>query len=705
MDSTDERIERAKKKAKRILIWVIAAAALLFLAAFLLYRFTDLIILMPEPSEVSYDFRCDGRDIQHLEDGEWTDFTVSGVELAKSQKDADYETYARWLTGIRDMNANAVRVHALMPPDFYRALYDLNQSGETLWLIQGVELEDEVFANMTDMRSGNMTGLFRKEGRLVIDAVHGNKSTRGYSCDVSDYTMAYILGDKWDPDLVLYTDRVAADIAGSFSGNYAAVWETGFASTTYIAEVFDDLFAYETHKYAQQHIIGFGNSQSTDMLFHDLSWAVGLNENIAQVYTGHIATTGRVRTGVFAACRVDTGVMQNMSFDPDYIEYKDPEGRRNPVRYYLDALYNSHRIPMLLGGTTISAARGVSGLDELFGYDRGGVGEEIQSEGLCFVYSQAVEAGFCGGFVGYYLDDATNTAWNTEKFASHNGNWLDAQDSEQSLGIVALEPDSEYCVDGDVSEWQGAKTLVDDGGVLMQAAGDEKYLYLHLSIDDYDGQRDVVYVPIDVTPLSGAAKDESQKLTFDRYADFLLSINGKKRAKLEVHKYYSTIELFDQELEYDYWFNSPPKKDEGDFVDVEQYVRPKLYATSGENIDAVTQDAGLLRYGSSDSRSEDYNSLADYYIKGSEIELRIPWALLNFTDPSTGRIMGDFYTGGNKSIEISNIYTGLSLYRDDKMKQYQSKEFYLPRFGENVYRERARKAYYGLSELFGKIGQ
>lgn len=704
MDSTDERIQRAKQKAKRILLWLLCCAAVLCLCAFLLHRFTSFSFFLPEPENIAYAFRCDNRDIEYNDRGEWVNFTVRGVEFSSNQNHADYETYLRWLTSVADMNANAVRVHAVMPPDFYRALFDLNQSGVVLWLIQGVELSDDAFESMTDLRTGGMVRLFRREGRLAIDAVHGNKHNKGYDCDVSSYTMAYIVGNEWDTALVQYTDHVAAEIAGRFTGRYASVWNVGNPTSTLLAQVFDDLFSYETRKYAQQHIIGLGNSQRTDLLFHDTNWAVGLNENIASVNTAHIAASARVKTGVFAALRLDCGVMQNLSFDPAYIEYTDPSGLHNPIRYYLSALYEAHRIPLLLGGVSASASRGASGLDEQLGYDRGGVGETVQADALGFIYKQAVAVGFCGGCTGYYLDDPTRTAWNRALFAKHNGAWIDAQDAEQGLGVVALEPDAPYTVDGDASEWTDVPTLVRSGGMLLQAAGDAKYLYLHVHIPDYAPQTDVFYIPFDITPRSGTPKDRAQNLTFDRDMDFLLSVNGEKRAKLVVQKYYEPVEaLYKQELDYEYWFVSPPDPHDDDLVSTQQYVRPALYPLDASTVDAVLSDTGLLRYGNTDPEAADYDSRADYCIEGEDIELRIPWALLNFTDPSSGEIMGDFYTGGNHSIQIDAMYMALAVYQNRTMRQFPSAEFALPCYSAPAYRERTRAAYYALRTLFEEM--
>ena len=54
-------------------------------------------------------------------------------------------------------------------------------------------------------------------------------------------------------------------------------------------------------------------------------------------------------------------------------------------------------------------------------------------------------------------------------------------------------------------------------------------------------------------------------------------------------------------------------------------------------------ETGRLREGVGDTISDRYDSLADFHVSSAlnTIELRLPWLLLNFSDPSTRQITGD----------------------------------------------------------------
>jgi hypothetical protein len=48
---------------------------------------------------------------------------------------------------------------------------------------------------------------------------------------------------------------------------------------------------------------------------------------------------------------------------------------------------------------------------------------------------------------------------------------------------------------------------------------------------------------------------------------------------------------------------------------------------------------GRLRFGSLDPQIPEYDSLADFHVQQNRIELRIPWGLINFTDPSSRMVL------------------------------------------------------------------
>jgi hypothetical protein len=82
-----------------------------------------------------------------------------------------------------------------------------------------------------------------------------------------------------------------------------------------------------------------------------------------------------------------------------------------------------------------------------------------------------------------------------------------------------------------------------------------------------------------------------------------------------------------------------------------------------------THETGKLRWGITDPQSTSYDPLSDLYGSSSTntIELRLPWNLLNFKDPSRKEGMGDVWKGGlGSSSHIEKINIGVVTYKPDE---------------------------------------
>ena len=116
------------------------------------------------------------------------------------------------------------------------------------------------------------------------------------------------------------------------------------------------------------------------------------------------------------------------------------------------------------------------------------------------------------------------------------------------------------------------------------------------------------------------------------------------------------------------------------------------------NIDILIE-TGKLLYGNANPESQEFNSLADFISAGDYIEIRIPWQLLNFSDPSRMQIHDDYYDGnyGIKNITISEIYIGAG----SKSERIALKKLKLKGWGNKVtYHERLKQSYYILQGLW-----
>ena len=95
------------------------------------------------------------------------------------------------------------------------------------------------------------------------------------------------------------------------------------------------------------------------------------------------------------------------------------------------------------------------------------------------------------------------------------------------------------------------------------------------------------------------------------------------------------------------------------------------------------------------------NANVTFIVNGDEIEIRLPWSLLNFYNPSEMVIHDDYYENyGIEGIEISEMYAGVGT---DANVQFPIKmgTVELKGWGTNpTWHERLKQGYYDLQELW-----
>ena len=114
-----------------------------------------------------------------------------------------------------------------------------------------------------------------------------------------------------------------------------------------------------------------------------------------------------------------------------------------------------------------------------------------------------------------------------------------------------------------------------------------------------------------------------------------------------------------------------------------------------------TFNTGNLTYGNGNPKSPDFNSLADYIIQGDEIEIRIPWLLLNFYNPSEMVIHDDYYEHyGIERLNIDRMYAGAGSL-GNKTDRITMGTIELKGWGRNpTSHERLKQGYYDLQKIW-----
>jgi hypothetical protein len=192
----------------------------------------------------------------------------------------------------------------------------------------------------------------------------------------------------------------------------------------------------------------------------------------------------------------------------------------------------------------------------------------------------------------------------------------------------------------------------------LKVSSDEAYLYLvvktggksatpdwdryafAIAIDTYDSRRGARRLPPPLSASTGSG------------VEFLVTLRGPENSDLRVIDGYDP---FDGENPV-----YSPREQTDVFHPLRFQSNRERFGRDGTYFPSASVERGRLRFGSLDPSSPDFDTRTDVSIGEGIIEIRIPWALLNVTDPSSRMVVHSVERGRT---EIGTIRTeGFRIY-------------------------------------------
>lgn len=678
--------------------------------------------------------KSDDRNIYLFRDGEYEAFEVKGVNMGAGVPGhfaTDYaitkEQYLDWFQQIQDMGANTIRVYTILGTPFYEAVYEYNHDNDDpLYILHGLWLNDYAHFSHRDAYHKDILSALERDSRTLVDVLHGNRNvnlgdsagTGFYRYDVSPWILGYILGVEWEDLTVIYTDKKYEGERNQFHGRYMYTTEDATPFEAMLARMGNNIIDYETKRYGTQRLVAFSNWPTTDPFEYNHAVTRFFNK-VAMVDVEHIRTTEAFISGTFASYHV-------YPYYPDYLSYEeglsqriDPSGRVNTYYAYLQMLTEYHSMPVLITEFGIPSSRGMTQLDKHTGRHQGGMSEREQATAIIECYEDIKRSDCAGSIVFSWHDEWFKRTWNTMHAVDliNTAYWSDYQTNEQYFGLLSFDPGEEesICyVDGEIAEWQDVMPLYQEDNVRMSMIYDEKFIYFLVESPGLTPQ-DQLYITVDTTPNSGSDYCENYDVYSDRPMDFILRINGPDDSRVLVQERYDVLRAAYGEKAFGYNpYVIPPEKDSSQFNEINMILRmtaamdkndvanmtPKEFSTM-EYIAPEVHETGRLVQGNANPYQDDYNSLADFQYGSDWVEIKIPWQLLNFTNPNEMMIHDDYYVHyGVESMHIEQMYVGAAV---NPAMDYviPSTIMELEPWGQQVtYHERLKPAYYALQELW-----
>ncbi|MEH6954942.1 hypothetical protein [Neobacillus drentensis] len=682
--------------------------------------------------------------IQVLRTGKWENLLIKGVNMGigkpgyfPGETAITKEEYFRWFKEIGAMNANAIRIYTLHPPQFYEAFYEYNQiAKKPLYLFHGTWVNEENLIHTQDAFAKINLEDAKLEIKNMIDSIHGKAvipdrpghASGSYTHDISKYVIGIIVGTEWDPAMVKNTNAKHTKI-GQFTGNYFKT-EKANPFEIWLAGLMDFAADYEAKQYQWQHSMSFTNWVTTDLLKHPAEPLE--NEDMVSVNPNHIKAAKQFSSGVFASYHIYPYYPDFLNYEKSYLNYVDSKGKKNNYAGYLNDLRSAHQMPVLVAEYGVPASRGLTHKNA-YGMNQGLHSEEEQGEINRYLYQSIVSEGYMGGLVFSWQDEWFKRTWNTMDFDNPDRRpyWNNVQTNEQHFGIKGFEPGKKeqvILVDGITKDWDLAgvrkgylakekKNTIKE----VRFSSDNGYFYFLLKYNrPVDSANQGTFLLLDTINKQGQTTitlTDKNSVKTDFGIDFLVKLAGTNHSRILVDSYYDTfyfqyahlLKMIDEQAYVS-------RKNNGVFHPIRLALSKELRIPSTKTIIPFEgYETGKLKFGNGNPKNKDFDSLTDISISNDKkvIEGRIAWQLLNVKDPSLKEVMGDLWESGLAgSAEITGIRVALVTTEKGAIKQtlpkavnnqlQQSDVFFYKwnKWEKPTYYERLKKSYGIMEEVY-----
>ncbi|WP_019421384.1 hypothetical protein [Paenibacillus sp. OSY-SE] len=702
-------------------------------------------IALADASGIKVKFKTEGDRFMAYEKDGFKPIFVKGVNLGATvpgyfpgEFPIQEDDYLRWFEQIRDMGANVIRVYTVHKPVFYEALVKFNRDkgDRPLYFIQGIWSPEEQLIESQDAYVPEIQQQFKQEIEKAVRAVYGDLelpesagvASGTYKANAGDYLMAWHLGTEWDPVMVDNTNNKHQALK-PYAGTYFTAAAQASPFESWLAEMIDHAASIE-NRYGWQHPMTFTNWVTTDVLTHPGEPLY--QEDLASVDARHIEPV-KWNAGYFAAYHVYPYYPDFFHLDKSLQTLKDEQGKFNTYKAYLRQLKAQFTdMPVMITEYGVPSSIGVSHLG-MGGRNQGGHDEREQGRIDASLTQDIYDEEFAGAILFMWQDEWFKKTWNTMDYEIPDDRrpyWLNVLTNEKMFGLLGMFPSKEdtLVIDGEAGDWDQLPDKVQIKTELpgireMWAAHDEGYVYLSLRLaEPFDPKRKALYIGSSTLGGGNRSMPELPGITLDEGLETLIVLGQDEESEVRIASNYD----FHNRLygPSGYWMIEPKPEElapnSGRFNPWRLAVSLKMEppdTRSAHPFEDVT--VGKLIRGTNNPKDPNYNSLATWQYKGDFVEMRIPWMLLGFADPSSKQVISYsplqdkrvFKTETTEGIRFLPWVSERSASQAKKDKAKASKPYALrniPVYQWNQwekvgYTERLKQSYDEMKQLFHRL--
>ena len=551
---------------------------------------------------------------------------------------ATREQYQRWFSQMGELGINAIRVYTLHYPRFYEELaaYNLQHRTSPLYLFQGVWLDEELAS--PDLFDAS--DKFDADIEEVIDCVHGNRTVEHrfgraygeYTESVARWTIGYIIGREIYPDEVLATNEEHPEEI-SYAGSAVRIDLVTPVDAWATARI-DHAITYERAVYGVERPLSVSSWPTLDPLIHPTERPES-REDIVSLDLADIDTY-EAPAGYFASYHAYPYYPDFMNEDPGYQQFSDEYGVNNYIGYLHDLKEHYHNFPLIIAEFGVPSSWG-NAHSSTSGMHHGGLDEFQQGTYNVRMLKNIFESQCGGGIAFAWIDEWFKNSWITEPIGSESPRrhfWHNVTNPEQNYGFIAFDSG-----DPDYSYWE---PLEQEGFVArIQAAYDNEFFYCNLTFDDDLREHETMIVGFDTYRSDLGESVLPNGLATANRAEFSLYIALPDTAQLYVTEAYDTFGI---------WHGI--SGEEQLYHSIATDGAPWIPVRWKNNYrDEDVHDIGRLRIRAGNEQSTRLDAVT---FGDRSIEIRIPWTLLQFTDPSTLEVLHDYRSTPERETAITD---------------------------------------------------
>jgi|GEM_PF-221707 len=678
--------------------------------------------------------KVEGRHLTLFDGTDWNPAFWAGINLGATtpghypgELTPTREDYLRWFKQMQEMNVKVVRIYTILPPVFYEALHEYNEKQEQpLLFLQGIWSPDEALVGEDgkgrDAFTPAITEEFQQEIKDAVRVIHGDATLKPrhghasgkYETDVSQYLLGWVVGTEWHPYTVKVTNETHPSMP-PYKGTYITAKKNASPFESWLASMLD-LLAEEEMKYGWQHPVSFTNWLTTDPLSHPNEPLK--QEDLVSVDPMNLTATSAFPAGYFASYHVYPYYPDFMRYDRKYQTYRNAKGKIDPYAGYLRDLREHHRgIPLIVAEFGVPSSRGMAHYG-VGGRHQGMHTEVEQGKINADMIRSIYEEQYDGAILFSWQDEWFKFTWNTidiELPGHRRAMWYNRLTNEENFGVIAVEPgkspDDTIVLDGKTDDWKKRenKKECSYSDFDLTVSHDEAYLHLLLKkkSGSWDFSKETLNIGFDTLRGGSRTADKAPGITFTNGLEFLLHMQGKRKSHLYVNSAYDL-----HTWRYGYlkkilpWDKRYKQDEQGLFFPWKLALNKPLYLPeSKKEVPFEDLEVGIMKSGKTDPDDPSSNTLADWYAKGKVLEIRIPWMMLGFTDPSSRQVWKYPYDGNEidpttvqgVSVEPVISSNGKSARTSTKPLFYQWKTW-----DEPTYHERKKHSFEIVRKVYGE---